>query len=240
MNECIVVDDVTKSFCTNTVVNRMTVAISQGEVFGILGHNGAGKTTLVEMMLGLKQPDSGTIHVFGHSMKHPPRTLFDTIGVQLQNQGYQNNIRGTEVCEEAQVLYQHPAKLSSLYEQFQMREQLKQPVTTLSGGEMQKLSLICALIPNPKLLFLDELTTGLDPYARKEVWEILRERKQMGTTIVMTTHDLEEVEALCDRIMIMKKGRCLFLGTIREVLNRCNVRTLEEAYFTIQKEEIQV
>lgn len=236
MEECVIVEGLRKTYFGRSVVKDISFTIQQGEVFGILGHNGAGKTTLVETMLGLKEADAGNTILLGEKIGSHSKQLFERIGVQLQHSGYQNNIKVKEVCEEIHVLYAHPSDVASLYEQFHMEAFQDQLVEKLSGGERQKLSLICALIPNPELLFLDELTTGLDPYARACVWDILRQRKEAGTTIVMTSHYLEEVEALCDRIMIMKEGACVFLGTIPEVLDACHVTTLAEAYLFLQKE----
>lgn len=237
MEPNIEVKGISKSYHGKCVVKDISFTVSQGEVFGILGHNGAGKTTLVEIMLGLKKQDVGTAKILGQPLRLASKHIFERIGVQLQHAGYQNNIKVMEACEERAAFYRHSEDIVRLLKQFHLYEQKDQLVEKLSGGERQKLSLVHALISQPEVIFLDELTTGLDPYARKEVWELLKERKAQGTTIVMTSHYLDEVEALCDRIMIMKQGQCMVQGTISEVLQASHHATLEEAYMVYGKEE---
>ena len=236
MENCIEVNRLTKAFHGRNAVDDLTFHIAYGEVFGLLGHNGAGKTTTIETILGLHQPTSGNARILGKDAKKHRKTLFEEIGVQLQASFYQDNIKVKEVLEETAALYRQPADYRVLLERFQMEPFMNQYVEKLSGGERQKLSVIAALIPNPKLLFLDELTTGLDVSARREVWNILKDLKDQGMTIVLTTHYMEEAEYLCDHILIMKNGQAKIEGTVSEILKSGPYKNLEEAYLSIMEE----
>lgn len=237
MDTCIEVNRLTKAFRGRNVVDDLTFHIQSGEVFGLLGHNGAGKTTTIETILGLHHPTSGKTMIHGLEAKKHRKTLFEKIGVQLQTSFYQDNIKVKEVLEETAALYQHPANYHELLQRFQMDTFANQYVEKLSGGERQKLSVIAALLPNPEILFLDELTTGLDAAARREVWNILKDLKDQGMTIVLTTHYMEEAEYLCDHILLMKNGKKMIEGTVEEVLKSGSYKNLEEAYLSIMKEE---
>ena len=163
--------------------------------------------------------------------------LFHKVGVQLQSSNFQNNIRVEEICEELSVLYRNPADYCDLLRRFKLWERRKQPVDKLSGGERQKLSVVLALMPDPELVFLDELTTGLDTAARREVWQSLRELKENGMTIFLTTHYMEEAESLCDRIMLIKAGKKIAEGTVEEIIQTSPYDNLEDAYLWYMGEE---
>ena len=201
------VSDITKTYNGRTVVDRLSFSVDKGEVFGLLGHNGAGKSTTIDCLLGLTKPDSGSARILGQNAAKHRKTLFEHVGVQLQHAAHANNIRVCEVCEETAALYHEPADYHALLKQFQLEAFTNQKVEQLSGGERQKLSVVVALIPNPQVIFLDELTTGLDVAARREVWHILKSLKQKGMTIFLTTHYMEEAETLCDRVGFMCGGR---------------------------------
>ena len=186
MDYCIEVNHLTKIYNGKKVVNDLSLKIRSGEVYGILGHNGAGKTTTIESILGLNVPEEGDAKIWGKEAKKDRKILFEKIGVQLQASFYQDNIKVKEVCEETAALYDKPADYHQLLKQFQLEEFENQYVEKLSGGEKQKLSVVIALIPQPKILFLDELTTGLDVLARREAWDILKTLKDQGMTIVLT------------------------------------------------------
>lgn len=239
MDHCIEVTDLTKRFSGRAVVNRLSFTIDQGEVFGILGHNGAGKTTTIEMMLGLQVPDEGSATILGKEPRKNRKTLFEEVGVQLQASSYQNNIKVNEVCEETSSLYHNPSDYHTLLEQFGLTAFEYHKVEDLSGGERQKLSLVVALIPNPKVLFLDELTTGLDVSARREVWDMLKQLKEQGMTMVLTTHYMEEAEYLCDRVMMLKQGDCMIMDQVNNIIEQTNTKNLEEAYLTVMEENPQ-
>ncbi|WP_270526203.1 ABC transporter ATP-binding protein [Longibaculum muris] len=237
MDKCIEVKDLTKIFEARKVVDQLSFDVNVGEVYGILGHNGAGKTTTIESILGLNQPDCGYALIFGKNARKERKTLFERIGVQLQVSYYQDNIKVIEVCEEIAALYQNPADYHQLLHQFQLDTFKNQYVDQLSGGEKQKLSLVVALIPQPEIIFLDELTTGLDVVARREVWNILKNLKEKGMTIVLTTHYMEEAQYLCDRILLLKQGKKVVEGTVNDIMQSGPYQNLEEAYLTLMEEK---
>ena len=205
MNEAIFVEGLTKTYAGKTVVNHLDISVKSGTVFGLLGANGAGKSTTIECMLGTKQADAGTVRLLGQDPKKKRRTLFQRIGVQFQEGDYHKEIRVSELCEETASLYREPADWRGLCEQFGIGDKAKVAVKSLSGGERQRLFIVLALIPQPELVFLDELTTGLDAKARRSVWKTLESLKEHGLTIFLTSHFMDEVEALCDEICILKK-----------------------------------
>ena len=214
MELCIQVEHLTKRFQTQIAVNQLSFEVKKGEIFGILGHNGAGKTTTIEMLLGLQNPDEGKIRLLKKDGASIDKTIFERIGVQLQASSYQNNIRVRELCEEMASLYQDPADYHF--------------VAHLSQGERQKLSILLALLPKPEMLFLDEATTGLDAAARRAVWDHLLLWKEKGTTILLTTHYMEEAAYLCDRILLLKQGNAIMEGTVADIAK--GFASLEEAY----------
>lgn len=230
METCIEVKNVTKKYKQKTVVNQLSFCVKRGETFGLLGHNGAGKSTTIEMILGLKKPEEGTATILGMNAYEKRKEIFQKVGVQLQSSSYQNAIRVEEICREISLLYKKPLDYHILLKQFGLDSLMKVPVSKLSGGEKQKLSLVLALIPSPEIIFLDELTTGLDVAARREVWRILNELKRKGTTIFLTTHYMEEVQSLCDRICLIKEGKKVIEGTVEEVISTSPYQQLEEAY----------
>lgn len=238
MSTCIKVCNLTKSFQGRTVVDNLSFEVGAQEVFGLLGHNGAGKSTTIEAMLGLKKADKGEISILGMEPKKNRKKMFERVGVQLQASNYQNSIRVGEICQEISVLYQKPADYRELLRKFKLDQFEKAQVSKLSGGERQKLSVVLALIPQPEIVFLDELTTGLDTAARREVWKTLKELKKEGTTIFLTTHYMEEAESLCDRICLIKNGKKITEGTVEEVIAKSPYDNLEEAYLWYMGEEI--
>lgn len=238
MNACIEVKDLTKSFNGRVVVDGITFRVEKGEVFGLLGHNGAGKSTTIDLLLGLKKPDRGTGTIFGLDPRTNRKAVFERVGVQLQSSNYQNNIRVDELCKEMSALYEKPEDYHRLLQFFSLEKFEKSQVNKLSGGERQRLSVALALINKPEIVFLDELTTGLDTAARREVWRHLKELKKQGTTIFLTTHYMEEAESLCDRIFLIKDGRKVTEGTVKNVIERSPYDNLEEAYLWYMGEEV--
>lgn len=238
MNTCIEVKDLTKSLGGRLVVDKITFRVEKGEVFGLLGHNGAGKSTTIDLLLGLKKPDCGVATIFGLNPTANRKAVFERVGVQLQSSNYQNNIRVDELCQEMSALYEKPEDYRRLLKTFSLEKFEKSQVNKLSGGEKQRLSVALALIGNPEIVFLDELTTGLDTAARREVWGHLKELKSKGTTIFLTTHYMEEAESLCDRIFLIKDGKRITEGTVKEVIESSLYENLEEAYLWYMGEEI--
>lgn len=237
MKESIKVEDLTKQYGDRTVVDHLSFSVEKGEVYGLLGHNGAGKSTTIDCILGLKKPDGGKTFLLGRTASKNRKELFEKVGVQLQHSNYQDYIKVKEICEEISSLYANPLPYRDVLKRFHLDSFLQHKVAKLSGGERQKLSVVLALLPNPEVIFLDELTTGLDVEARRTVWKILKDLKQQGMTIFLTTHYMEEAEYLCDRICIMKAGRKIVEGTIQEVLDQSPHQKLEEAYLWYVGEE---
>ena len=231
------VDGLTKSYDGRKVVDDLSFCVNKGEVFGLLGHNGAGKSTTIEMILGLKKPDAGSAKLFGMNASKNRKEVFARVGVQLQTCAYQTGIKVYELCEEYSALYSKPADYRELLDRFGLWGFRKSNVMKLSGGERQKLSIVLALLGNPDVIFMDELTTGLDVEARREVWKILVNLKKKGLTILLTTHYMEEAEKLCDNICIIKKGRIITKGSVESVINSTPHDNLEDAYLWYMNEE---
>lgn len=238
MNEpAVSVRKLTKSFSGRRVVDDFSFDVQKGEVFALLGHNGAGKSTTIDLILGLKAPERGSAKILGMDAAKNRKQVFERVGVQLQNTRYQPNITVEEACIEYASLYADPANYPKLLERFGLGTLRKSFVSKLSGGERQKLSVVLALIGSPEIVFLDELTTGLDVAARREVWRTLKQLKDQGLTIFLTTHYMEEAEALCDRVCIIKSGKKVTEGTIDEVITASGQKNLEDAYLFFMGEE---
>lgn len=237
MGNVIEVRHLNKSFGEKTAVKDLSFSVGEGEVFGLLGHNGAGKSTTIDCMLGLKSFTKGEVRILGMDPVKKRKLLFERVGVQLQHTSYQDKIKVGELCEENAVLYKNPGNYQELLEQFGLFKCKDQYVATLSGGERQKLSVLLALLPGPDVIFLDELTTGLDTLARREVWNQLVKLKKMGVSIFLTSHYMDEVEALCDYICIIKEGQKVAWGPVKDVIDNSPYHTLEEAYLWYMGEE---
>ena len=238
MNEqCIQVKNLTKSFAGRKVINELSFEVNKGEVFALLGHNGTGKSTTIDLILGLKYQDEGNATILGMDAAKHRKKVFEKVGVQLQHTEYQNMMTVEEACMEYASLYKKPSDYKALLHSFGLSDLKKSYINKLSGGEKQKLSVVLALIGNPEIVFLDELTTGLDVAARREVWRTLKHLKEKGLTIFLTTHYMEEAEALCDRVCLIKSGEKVIEGTIAEIVNASGKTDLEEAYLYFMGEE---
>lgn len=213
------------------------LSIGRGEIFGVLGHNGAGKSTLVECALGLRKADAGTARVLGMDPAADRRRLFARVGVQFQESRYQDKLRVGEAFETASALYGRPIDPRALIARFGLAGKERAAVNELSGGERQKLSVALALVHGPELLFLDELTTGLDPAARRGVWTYLEALRDEGTTIVLTSHYMDEVERLCGRIALLKEGAVAVQGTPAELVASHGARNLEDVFLRYMEKE---
>lgn len=202
-------------------VRDVDLDVAWGEVVGIIGPNGAGKTSLIECVEGLRERSAGDVEVRGIDPARRRSDVVGMIGVQLQDTSYPTRCRVKEICDLFASFYTDPLLPADLLNQFELADRAETLVEDLSGGQRQKLSLALCLIGRPRLLFLDELTTGLDPDARRSTWDLLRKLNEAGTTIVLTSHFMDEIEALCDRVLLLDDGRPVLLGTIADFLAKC-------------------
>lgn len=237
MEVAISVEKLSKSYNHIKAVTDLDISVCSGEAFGLLGANGAGKSTTIECILGTKKPSSGSVSILGMNPQTQRKKLFERVGVQFQEASYQDNITVKELCEVTQSLYTTASRYFDLLREFGIADKLKSRVSELSGGQKQRLFVVLALIPNPEVVFLDELTSGLDAKARRGVWKNLKDLKDKGLTIFLTSHSMDEVEALCDKICILKNGRSVFSGTVEEAVSSSPAASLEDAYLWYTEEE---
>jgi len=217
-----------KSYGTLRAVDDVSFEVRDGEIFGLIGPNGAGKTTTMECIEGLRAPDAGRISVLGLDPVRNAPALQTRIGVQLQEAQLQKRVRVREVMALWSSLYPKPVDGRKLLEQLGLGGKGSAWFMTLSGGQKQRLFIALALINDPELVFLDELTTGLDPQARRAIWDLIRGIRDRGKTVFLTTHLMEEAERLCDRVAIIDHGRVVDIDTPEALVNRhCPERTVE-------------
>ena len=209
----VVVHDLRKRYGNLQAVDGVSFEIAEGEVFGILGPNGAGKTTTLEMIEGMRPIDSGTAVVDGVDVKRDPRGVKARIGIQLQASSFFDELNLVELLELFGHLYSRVVDAPALLADVELTDKARSQVRTLSGGQKQRFSIAAALVNDPRVLFLDEPTTGLDPQARRHLWGLVRQIRERGHTVVLTTHYMEEAEELCDRVAIMDTGHIVALDT---------------------------
>jgi len=214
------VEDLVVEYKGVQVVDHVSFSVEEGEIFGMIGPNGAGKTTTIECIEGIRENYSGSIRVLGLNPKVDRKKLYNLIGVQLQETSYQDKIKVWEICKMFSSFYANPLPYESLLNDFGLYDKVNSYVSKLSGGQRQKLAIILALIANPKIIFLDELSTGLDPQARRSMWELIKGLQKDGKTIYMTTHFMDEAEYLCNRIAIMDKGKVVAVDTVENLIKR--------------------
>ena len=208
-----------KTFPPDVVaVDGLDLEVYAGECFGLLGPNGAGKTTTVEIFEGLNQPTSGEVEVLGERWRGDGLALRSRLGVQLQETRFPEKLKVRELITVFRSLYPRGLEPREALALVDLAEKSEAWVRTLSGGQKQRLSLACALVGDPEVLFLDEPTTGLDPVSRRQIWEIVENLKERGRTVLLTTHYMEEAERLCDRVGIIDHGKLLALGSPRELI----------------------
>lgn len=214
MNEFIVnVKNATRLYGNIKALDNVSFNINKGEIFGIIGPNGSGKSTLVESIEGLRQLSGGDIKVFNKEPYTQRKDVYKHLGVQLQDTMYPDNIKVCELCEMFSALYEKPADYNRLLTELDLINKKNRLVKFLSGGEKQRLSILLALLPKPKLLILDELTTGLDPEVRYQMQTAIKELKHKGTSVILVSHNLDEIEQLCDRFLYLHNGINKFVGT---------------------------
>lgn len=228
--KAIVVENLTKKYGSYIAVDNLSFQVKKGTVFGLLGANGAGKSSTVECILGTKKKDVGEVQILSMDPVKQRAKVFEKVGVQFQESKYQDLIKVEELCEATVALYKETNNYEELLVEYGIADKKKSFVKELSGGERQRLFIVLALIPKPEVIFFDELTTGLDVESRREVWKSLEKLKMRGISILLTSHFMDEVEALCDEILILHKGKEAFRGTIEEAKQNSGKEKFEDAY----------
>lgn len=222
--------NISKSYRGRKVVNGISVEVNQGEIVGLLGPNGAGKTTTVEILEGLRKPSSGYTEIDGIDVAKNTKEVKKIIGVQLQECSFFDKLNLFEIVEMFSVFYSSKPNIEKILDNVGLLEKRKSYYKTLSGGQKQRLSIAVALVNDPKVLFLDEPTTGLDPQARRNMWDLIAEIRNKGKTIIITTHYMEEAEKLCDRVAIIDSGRIVKIDTPKKL-----IRELIDSGFKVEK-----
>ncbi|MEE1928350.1 ABC transporter ATP-binding protein [Streptomyces sp. TRM 70351] len=219
-------------------VDGVSFEVTRGEFYGILGPNGAGKTTTLEIVEGLRRPDEGRALLLGLPSWPRDKKLLRRIGVQLQASAFFERLTAREQIRTFGELYGVPReRADAMLEKVGLTDKADVPHGKLSGGQEQRLSIACALVHDPELVFLDEPTTGLDPQARRNLWDLLRDIQAEGRTVVLTTHYMDEAETLCDRVAVMDHGRVLRVGPPRELIAELGVRSLEDVFLQLTGRE---
>jgi ABC-2 type transport system ATP-binding protein len=219
------VDNLQKSYGPTRAVDGLSFTVERGEVFGMVGPNGAGKTTTIECVEGLRRPDGGRIRVLGADPRADREAMAARIGIQLQQANLPPRLRVGEALDLFAGFYSNPAAPAVLLERLGLTEKRSAPIVKLSGGQRQRLFIALALVNHPELVFLDELTTGLDPQARRSMWDLVRELRQEGKTVFLTTHFMEEAERLCDRVAILDHGKIVALDRPEALVRTLGVET---------------
>lgn len=237
----IVVDELTKRYDGKAVVDGVSFDVEEGEIFAILGPNGAGKTTTVESIAGLRTPDSGRIEVLGFDPLEDRSEVRARLGVQLQESRFHDRVKVREIVETFASFYPEPLDVATLLERLGITDKADTLYSRLSGGQQQRVSIAVALVGRPDVVILDELTTGLDPQARRETWGLVEDLRDSGVTIVLVTHFMEEAERLADRIALIDEGRLAALNTPRGLIDSVGLEqrlrfttaeTVENAWLT--------
>ncbi len=209
----VTVHNLVKKYGRLVAVNDVSLSIHQGEIFGIIGPNGAGKTTTVECISGLRAPDSGSISIYGLSPQRDRNVIREFVGVQLQESALPPRLRVREAVRLFASFYPNPLDPDQLLESLGIKQMANSSFKSLSGGQKQRLSIALALVGNPRLAILDELTTGLDPEARREIWSMIERMRDRGVTVILVTHFMDEAERLCDRLALIDHGNVVALDT---------------------------
>jgi len=231
MDAIIEVEGLRKAYGRTVAVDDISFTVNRGEIFGILGPNGAGKTTTVETVAGLRSPDAGRLRVLGLDPHHQGPELRQQLGLQLQQAALPERIKVWEALELFSSFYRHPRDWRQLLEQWGLGEKRNAAFAGLSGGQRQRLFIALALVGDPELVILDELTAGLDPQARRATWELVAAIRDAGTTVVLVTHFMDEAERLCDRLAIIDEGRIVAQGAPAELIRPLS--TESQVRFTV-------
>ncbi len=217
--QVIEVNDLIKKYAHTRVVDGISFSVRKGEIFGMLGPNGAGKTTTIECIEGLRKPDEGTLKVLGMQPRYDAHRLRERIGIQFQSAALPNRIKVGEAVELFAAFYEKSVDCNGLLAKMGLTEKKNDLVSKLSGGQKQRVYICLALVNDPDIVFLDELTTGLDPQSRRAMWELVEEVRAQGKTVFLTTHFMEEAERLCDRVAIIDRGKVIALDSPQNLID---------------------
>jgi ABC-2 type transport system ATP-binding protein len=223
MDTIVHVQGLRKTYGATVAVDEVSFEVGEGEIFGMVGPNGAGKTTTIECLEGLRKPDRGTVRVLGVDPQVDSQTLRLRAGIQLQQSNLPDRMKVWEALDLYAAFYPKPVDWKELLVQLGLDEKRNTPFSKLSGGQKQRLFIALALLPDPQLVFLDELTTGLDPQARHTIWDLVRDVRSRGMTVILTTHFMEEAEKLCDRVAILDHGKIVALDTPEALIRNLGV-----------------
>ena len=231
MEPIVQVKNLRKTYAATIAVDEVSFEVKEGEIFGMVGPNGAGKTTTIECLEGLRKPDQGTIRVLGVDPQRQGHTLREHAGMQLQQSNLPDRMKVWEALDLYASFYPKAADWKELLAQLGLEEKRNTSFSKLSGGQKQRLFIALALLPDPQLVFLDELTTGLDPQARHAIWDLVRDVRSKGKTVLLTTHFMEEAEQLCDRVAILDHGRIVALDSPAALIR--NMGAEERVVFSV-------
>jgi ABC-2 type transport system ATP-binding protein len=231
MTTAITVDALRKTYGPLTAVDGIGFDVGAGEIFGMVGPNGAGKTTTIECLEGMREPDSGDVRILGLDPRRDGYALRERIGIQLQQSSLPDDIKVWEALDLFASYYRKPAPWEPLLEELGIADKRHARFAKLSGGQKQRLFIALALVNDPELVFLDELTTGLDPHARRAMWNLVRAIRNRGKTVFLTTHYMEEAELLCDRVLIIDRGKIVALDTPEKLV--ANLQAETRIIFTV-------
>ena len=226
MTAVVDVQNLTKRFGHLTAVDDVSFRVDEGEIFGLLGENGAGKTTTIEMLEGFQHPDKGSVLVLGHSPRHAHREWRDQIGVVLQESDFDPLHSVRETLTLFASFFSHPRGVDETLALVGLTDKAHERVGRLSGGQKRRIDVALGIVGRPRLLFLDEPTTGFDPVARREFWRVIESLRATGTSIILTTHYMEEAERLCDRLAIMSRGQIVAEGTSSALISAFGATTI--------------
>ncbi len=249
METLVKAEEVIVRYKSLTAVNKVSLTVQAGQILAVIGPNGSGKTSLIECIEGLREPAGGNIAVFGKNPITRRKEIYEKMGVQLQETQYPRKLKVGEVCRQFAGFYEQPADWKMLLRQLGLEEKEKCTIAKLSGGEKQRLSILLALLPKPRLLILDELTTGLDPEARRSIWNSLKVIRDKGIGVVLVSHYMEEVEFLADRVLFLQKGEAMVYGTVEQVREFAAGKigeayqqewTLEEVYLQLVEDKCEL
>lgn len=218
VKDIVVAENLTKRYDKKTVVNKISFSVREGEIFGILGPNGAGKTTTLEMLETMRPIDGGSARLNGVDVQKDPERVKELIGVQPQTPNFEEKTKLTELLDFFAATYGEKVNAKELLKSVQLEEKANSYPEQLSGGQRQRFSIAAALVHGPKVFFLDEPTTGLDPQARRNLWDLITDVRDRGITVIMTTHYMEEAELLCDRVAVMDNGKIIAIDTPKNLV----------------------